>query len=164
MPKDVKWHLIGHLQTNKVRQIIGKVCCIQSVNSLHLAREIQKRAQTAGTVLDVLVEVNVSGEASKSGVAPQEALMLVRALAALPHLRVRGLMTMAPQGDPAAAEAAFRGLAVLAGEIRPSLGDAEAGAFTELSMGMSEDWPCAIACGATMVRVGRAIFSDSFEE
>jgi pyridoxal phosphate enzyme (YggS family) len=161
---EVRWHFIGNIQSRRIPDIVGAAALIHSLHTLRHGQKINEAAARLGTVQDVLVEVNVSGEASKSGVAPQEALMLVRTLAALPHLRVRGLMTMAPQGDPAAAEAAFRGLAVLAGEIRSSLGDAEAGAFTELSMGMSEDWPCAIACGATMVRVGRAIFSDSFEE
>ena len=121
-------------------------------------------AEALGKVQDVLVEVNVSGEASKSGAAPEEALALVRSCAALPHVRVCGLMTMAPQGDLSVAADTFRGLADLAGEIRAQLPADEAAAFIELSMGMSEDWREAIACGATIVRVGRAIFSESFQE
>lgn len=113
---------------------------------------------------DVLIEVNVSGEASKSGVAPAEAAELVRAVAALPHVSVRGLMTMAPAGDAQAAREAFAGLAELAAQIRAQLPAEDAAVFTELSMGMSDDWREAVPLGATIVRVGRAIFSESYQE
>ena len=148
-----RWHFIGNIQSRRIPDIVGAATLIHSLYQLRHA-EVQ----------DVLVEVNVSGEASKSGAAPEEAHALVRSCAALPHVRVCGLMTMAPQGDLSVAADTFRGLADLAGEIRAQLPADEAAAFIELSMGMSEDWREAIACGATIVRVGRAIFSESFQE
>ena len=160
----LRWHFIGNIQSRRIPEIVGASVLIHSLYQLRHAETIDRAAAAAGKVQDVLIEVNVSGEASKSGATPKEAPGLVRAVAALPHVRVCGLMTMAPQGDAARAEAAFRGLATLADEIRATLAPDEAAAFTELSMGMSEDWPCAIACGATIVRIGRAIFSESFEE
>ena len=160
----LRWHFIGNIQSRRIPEIVGASVLIHSLYQLRHAEKIDRAAAAAGKVQDVLIEVNVSGEASKSGATPKEAPGLVRAVAALPHVRVCGLMTMAPQGDAARAEAAFRGLATLADEIRATLAPDEAAAFTELSMGMSEDWPCAIACGATIVRIGRAIFSESFEE
>ena len=161
---EVRWHFIGNIQSRRIPEIVGASVLIHSLYQLRHAEKIDRAAAAAGKVQDVLIEVNVSGEASKSGATPKEAPGLVRAVAALPHVRVCGLMTMAPQGDAARAEAAFRGLATLADEIRATLAPDEAAAFTELSMGMSEDWPCAIACGATIVRIGRTIFSESFEE
>ena len=113
---------------------------------------------------DVLIEVNESGEASKSGVAPAEAAELVRAVAALPHVSVRGLMTMSPAVDAQAAREAFAGLAELAAQIRSQLPADDAAVFTELSMGMSDDWREAVPLGATIVRVGRAINSESYQE
>ena len=160
---EARWHFIGNIQSRRIRDIVAHAALVHSLHELRHGERIDAVAAQLGKVQDVLVEVNVSGEQSKSGVAPADAAAFVAACAALPHVRVRGLMTMAPQGDPAAAEAAFRGLAVLAGEIRSSLDDAEAGAFTELSMGMSEDWREAVSAGATMVRIGRAVFSEEFE-
>lgn len=161
---EARWHFIGNIQSRRIPDIVGAACLIHSLSQWRHAEKIDRAAAEVGKVQDVLVEVNVSGEASKGGVRPDEALDLVSAVSALPHVRVRGLMTMAPQGDPAAAEAAFRGLAELADAIRDQLPPEASADFGELSMGMSEDWECAIACGATMVRIGRAIFSESFEE
>lgn len=160
----LRWHFIGNIQSRRIRDIVAHAALVHSLHELRHGERIDAVAAQLGKVQDVLVEVNVSGEQSKSGVAPADAAAFVAACAALPHVRVRGLMTMAPQGDAARAEAAFRGLATLADEIRATLAPDEAAAFTELSMGMSEDWPCAIACGATIVRIGRVIFSESFEE
>ncbi|MDE8702520.1 YggS family pyridoxal phosphate-dependent enzyme [Adlercreutzia equolifaciens] len=161
---EARWHFIGNIQSRRIHDIVGSASLIHSLYQARHAEKIDKAAAELGKVQDVLIEVNVSGEASKSGVAPDEALDLVRFCEALPQVRVRGLMTMAPQGSPEEARRAFEGLARLAADIRSQLPDDQAAAFTELSMGMSEDWPCAIECGATIVRIGRAIFSDSFQE
>ncbi|MEY8461433.1 YggS family pyridoxal phosphate-dependent enzyme [Eggerthellaceae bacterium 24-137] len=161
---EARWHFIGNIQSRRISDIVGSASLIHSLYQLRHAEKIDSAAAARGKVQDVLIEVNVSGEESKSGVTPTEALTLVRACAALEYVRVRGLMTMAPQGDPSVATATFRGLATLADEIRAQLPEEDAAAFTELSMGMSEDWREAVACGATIVRVGRAIFSESFQE
>lgn len=161
---EARWHFIGNIQSRRIPDIVGAATLIHSLYQLRHAQKIDQAAAALGKVQDVLIEVNVSGEASKSGAAPEEALALVQGCEELPHVRVRGLMTMAPQGDPEAVRATFEGLAALAADIRAQLPAENAADFTELSMGMSEDWPVAIACGATIVRVGRAIFSDSFQE
>lgn len=160
---EARWHFIGNIQSRRIPDIVGSATLIHSLFELRHGIKIDEAAARLDKVQDVLVEVNVSGEASKSGVAPAEAGALVRELAALPHVRVRGLMTMAPKGDPAADQAAFEGLAALADEIRSTLAPADADAFDELSMGMSEDWREAVSAGATIVRIGRAIFSEEFE-
>ena len=153
----VEWHFIGHLQSNKVKQIAGLVTMIHSVDRLSLAEEIDRQWGRIGRSCDILVQVNVAAEATKSGTTTQDALQLVRQIAALPHLRVRGLMTMPPFfDDPEAARPYFRELRLLAEEIAalaiPGV------AMQELSMGMSGDFEAAIAEGATLVRVGSAIF------
>lgn len=160
---EARWHFIGNIQSRRIPDIVGSAALIHSLYQLRHGQKIDQAAERLGKVQDVLVEVNVSGEASKSGVAPEEAGTLVRELAALPHVRVRGLMTMAPKGDPAADRASFEGLAALADEIRSTLAPADAAVFDELSMGMSEDWREAVSAGATMVRIGRAVFSEEFE-
>lgn len=159
---EARWHFIGNIQSRRISDIVGAASLIHSLFQFHHAEKINHAAEKLGKVQEVLVEVNVSGEESKSGVNPAEALELVQSCASLPFLRVRGLMTMAPQGDSAVARKTFEGLASLADEIRAQLAPEDAAQFTELSCGMSEDWPEAIACGSTMVRIGRAIFSDSF--
>ena len=159
----VRWHFIGNIQSRRIHDIVASAALIHSLYQLRHAEKIDAAAAALDKVQDVLIEVNVSGEESKSGAAPDEALGLVKACAALPHVRVRGLMTMAPQGDAQVAKACFEGLAALAQDIRAQLDEADAVHFSELSMGMSEDWPEAVAAGATMVRVGRAIFSSTFE-
>lgn len=153
----VEWHFIGHLQSNKVRQIAGIVSMIHSVDRLTLAEEIDRQWGRLERTCDVLVQVNVSGEKSKSGTTTDEAIGLVRAVAALPHLRVRGLMTMPPFfDDPDAARPCFRELRRLALQIDER---AIPGVFMdELSMGMSGDFAAAVAEGATLVRIGSAIF------
>ena len=155
----VEWHFIGHLQSNKVRQIAGVVSMIHSVDRLSLAEEIDRQWGRLGRCCDVLVQVNVSGEATKSGTTAGEAISLVRSVASLPNLRVRGLMTMPPFfDDPEGARPFFRELRLLAGEI-----DALAipgVSMAELSMGMSGDFAAAIAEGATLVRIGSAIFGE----
>ena len=156
---EVRWHFIGNIS-----EIVASATLIHSLYQLRHAEKIDHAAAELSKVQDVLIEVNVSGEASKSGVAPAEAADLVRAVAALPHVSVRGLMTMAPAGDAQAAREAFAGLAELAAQIRAQLPAEDAAVFTELSMGMSDDWREAVPLGATIVRVGRAIFSESYQE
>ena len=153
----ISWHLIGHLQTNKVKYIIGKVDLIHSCDSLRLAREISARSVKAGVTTAILIEVNVSGEESKSGVTLEEAEPLVRECAALPGITVKGLMTMAPLGsDEAEQRKIFHNLCEKYVDIgKKNIYNAN---MTVLSRGMSSDFQCAIECGANMVRLGHIIF------
>ncbi|BCV20901.1 YggS family pyridoxal phosphate-dependent enzyme [Moorella sp. Hama-1] len=155
--KGVKWHLIGHLQRNKVRQVWDRVTLIHSVDSLELAREIDKRAATAGRRVDILLEVNVAGEESKFGLTPEAVLPLVRDVAGLPGVHICGLMTVAPLvKDPEEVRPVFQRLASLRWEIDalrlPGVD------MVYLSMGMTNDFEVAIEAGANMVRIGSAIF------
>jgi hypothetical protein len=155
----VEWHFIGHLQSNKVRQLAGLATMIHSVDRLSLAREIDSQWGKLGRCCDVLLQVNVSGEASKSGTSMDEVVSLVRQIAALPHLRIRGLMTMPPFfDDPEGARPYFRRLRQIGEEIG-QLGIPGV-VMDELSMGMSGDFEVAIEEGATLVRVGSAIFGE----
>ena len=159
---DARWHFIGNIQSRRIGDIVAHASLIHSLFQERHAVKIDAAAAAAGKVQDVLLEVNVSGEESKSGVDPHDAPELLSACLALPHVRVRGLMTMAPQGDRAVAREVFEGLARLRAELRAGLEPQAAAAFDELSMGMSEDWREAVAAGATIVRIGRAVFSDAF--
>ncbi len=158
----VSWHFIGNVQSRKIGQIVRFADLIHSVYQPHHLAKIDKAAEEAGKVQDILLEVNVSGEKSKSGLAPSDVAAAAQECFGFEHLRLCGLMTMAPQGDLAEARECFAGLAQLKREIELSLPSQDAAAFTELSMGMSEDWPQAVAEGATIVRIGRALFSDDF--
>ncbi|MCX7961543.1 MAG: YggS family pyridoxal phosphate-dependent enzyme [Burkholderiales bacterium] len=150
---DLEWHLVGPLQSNKTRLAAERFDWVQTVASERIAERLAAQRPAARGPLEVLVQVNVSGEASKSGVAPQAAAALARAVAQLPNLRLRGLMAIPEPGDPARRRAQFRRLRELfAALVREGL------ALDTLSMGMSEDMELAIAEGATMVRVGTAIF------
>jgi PLP dependent protein len=145
----VPWHLIGHLQTNKVKDALAVFDVIQSIDRLDVAREIERRAAGAGRPVDVLLEVNVGNELSKSGFEPDAVLPALDAIAGMAHLKVRGLMAIPPIVERAEdSRPAFRALSALA--RRHGLG--------ELSMGMSSDFEVAVEEGATMVRVGTAIF------
>lgn len=159
LPDDIRWHLIGHLQTNKVKYIIDKVAMIHSVDSLKLAREISRQAQKNNVVMDILVEVNVSMEETKFGVPVSDAEALIREISVLPGIRVRGLMTVAPPvQDPEENRAVFCALRQLLVDIDGKNID---NVFMEcLSMGMSGDYTVAIEEGATFVRVGTSIFGD----
>jgi len=160
LSEPVQWHLIGHLQSNKVKYLPGIVSMIHTVDGLSLAREIDRQwREKQGSPCDVLVQVNVSGEETKSGTTAAEALELIKQLALLQHLRVRGLMTMPPFFDePEAARPYFRELRLLAEQIKT---EAIPGVeMAELSMGMSGDFEVAIEEGATLVRVGTAIFGE----
>ncbi len=158
-----QWHFIGNIQSRRIPDIVAHADLIHSLYQLKHARKIDEAAARLGKVQEVLLEVNVSGEASKSGVAPQDAAGLAAEVAALPHLSLRGLMTMAPQGDAAYAGQCFQALVALAEELRSQLPPDDAQAFDQISAGMSEDWEEAIAAGSTIVRLGRAIFSEEFE-
>ena len=160
--RDVRWHFIGNIQSRRIRDIVGRAALIHSLFDEGHARKIDAVARERGLVQDVLLEVNVSGEESKSGLAPDEVAGMLDMCAQLPNLRVCGLMTMAPRGDEQAVRATFAGLAQLRDELRAALPAERAQAFSELSMGMSEDWPQAVEYGATIVRIGRAIFSEEF--
>ncbi|MBI9074832.1 MAG: YggS family pyridoxal phosphate-dependent enzyme [Desulfatibacillum sp.] len=154
---DVAWHFIGHLQSNKAKYAVPHFSLIHSVDSLKLAREIDKQAAKINKIQDILVQVNISGEATKSGATDQEAVELVEEIARLENVRIKGLMTMPPYfDDPDRAKPFFRQLKELAGEIR-SRGIANV-SMNELSMGMTGDFEAAIEEGATLVRVGTAIF------
>jgi len=153
----VEWHFIGHLQSNKVKYIAGQVTLIHSVDRLSLAEEISRQWGKLGRCCDILLQVNISGEASKSGTTEAEAVQLVRDVSLLPHVRVRGLMTMPPFfDDPEAARPFFAALKRLARSIAAE--NIPGVAMEELSMGMSGDFEAAIQEGATLVRVGTSIF------
>lgn len=151
-----RWHLVGHLQTNKARRAVELFDEVQSVDSERLAEELSRRAERAGRELPCLAEVNTSGETAKFGVAPKEAEALLRRLGALPALRLRGLMTIGPlAGGPEGARRAFRALrAIRDAAVARGLLPTEA----HLSMGMSEDFEIGIEEGATIIRVGTALF------
>ncbi len=153
----VRWHMIGHLQKNKVRHIIDKAELIHSVDSLALAEEINKRAETIGKIQKILIQVNVTGEDSKSGVSPDDAAELCREISKLNNVRIMGLMTISVSGYTYEEnKSVFDSLAVLAARIDDMKIDNVS--MKELSMGMTHDFDAAIAAGATMVRVGTAIF------
>lgn len=161
---DATWHFIGNIQSRRIPDIVAASDLIHSLYQLRHAEKIDAAAAAAGKVQDVLVEVNVSGEESKSGAAPAEALELVAACGDLANVRVRGFMTMAPRGDAEVARACFAGLARLLDEARRALPPEVGGMLHDLSMGMSEDWREAVREGATIVRIGRAIFDEAFGE
>jgi len=154
---DLRWHLIGHLQSNKVKVVAEVASSVQTVDSARLGRELGKRRQAAGLTLplDVLVEVNVSGEASKGGCTPAALAEVLEAIEAEPALRLQGLLTVPPaSAEPSSARPHFD-------ELR-RLRDAHGGArrLPELSMGMSGDLEVAVACGSTWVRIGSAVFGE----
>lgn len=151
------WHLIGHLQTNKVKYIIDKVKLIHSLDSFRLADEIQKQAFKAGRVVDVLVQINISGEESKFGIAPQHVEEFLREIACKPNIKVKGLMTIAPLVEnPEEVRCYFKEMKKIFIDIkRKSIDNI---CMDYLSMGMSNDFEVAIQEGSNMVRIGSAIF------
>ncbi|HDQ04824.1 MAG TPA: YggS family pyridoxal phosphate-dependent enzyme [Deltaproteobacteria bacterium] len=157
--KNIQWHMIGHLQTNKAKYVVHLFDCVQSVDRVELALELDKRARLAGYKINALIEVNVSGEQTKSGVPAPEAIELVKKTAALENISVRGLMTMPPYCEiPEDSRPHFRELKKLSRQIS----DAQIPGvrMDELSMGMTDDFEVAIEEGATIIRVGRAIFGE----
>ena len=159
LPQDVRWHMIGHLQRNKVKQPIGQTVMIHSVDSIRLAETISAEALKAGITIPVLIEVNMAGEDSKFGVSPDETEALVRAASALEGIKVSGLMTIAPYtDDPETNRPYFAGLRELAVDIGQKCIDNVS--MSVLSMGMTGDFEVAIEEGATHIRVGTGIFGE----
>ena len=150
-----RWHFIGTLQRNKVRDVAGRVALIHSVDSIALGRAVAARAAASNSAQDVLLEVNVSGELSKHGLTPGATAEALQVLSSETALTIKGLMTIAPIGSKAVARAAFQVLRELRDELRTTLSGAT---LDELSMGMTSDFEEAIEEGATIVRIGTAIF------
>ena len=157
LPKDIEWQMIGHLQTNKVRQIVPFVSLIQSVDSVRLAECINREAERIGRVVDILLEIHVAQEESKTGWKYDELVEYLHSeeFAALNNIRVRGVMGMATNTeDEVIIRADFEQLANHFNQLKPLFGEE----FDTLSMGMSDDYELAIECGSTMVRIGSSIF------
>lgn len=153
---EARWHFIGHLQTNKVKDVVGKAHLIHSIDSSRLLRYVDQKSAEAGVIQPVLLEVNVSGEASKGGFDPDEVREAIDESSAMDNVEVRGLMTMAPYARPEDVRWVFRALR----ELRDSLSAIapDGVELEELSMGMTNDFRVAIEEGATIVRIGTAIF------
>jgi pyridoxal phosphate enzyme (YggS family) len=156
---DCRWHLVGHLQTNKVNKAIGRFALIHSVDSVRLAEKISAAGEREGITTDVLCEVNTSGEESKYGLGAEEAVDLCGRIAVLPHIRLRGLMTVGPWvDDQSVIAASFAALRRLRERIEhESDGDIS---LEHLSMGMTDDFEIAIAEGSTIIRLGRVLFGE----
>lgn len=159
LPKDIRWHMIGHLQRNKVKYIVDKVSLVHSVDSLRLAEEISRQAEKKQTELDILVEVNIAQEESKFGTSRAEAAQLVEEIAKLPCIHVKGLMTIAPFVEhPEENRKYFRQIKELSVDIEKK--NIDNVSMSVLSMGMTNDYMVAVEEGATMVRVGTGIFGE----
>ncbi|PYI54564.1 YggS family pyridoxal phosphate-dependent enzyme [Paenibacillus flagellatus] len=153
---DAVWHFIGHLQSNKVKDVVGKFAYIHSLDRLSLAKELDRQAEKQGITVDCFVQVNVSGEESKHGLAPEQLLPFAEQLAAYPRIRVVGLMTMAPyEAEAEATRPVFRGLRELRDRLNAS--GALGYGVEHLSMGMSGDFEVAIEEGATWIRLGTVL-------
>ncbi|MBC8599656.1 YggS family pyridoxal phosphate-dependent enzyme [Lachnospiraceae bacterium BX10] len=159
MPEDARFHMIGHLQTNKVKQVVGKAVLIHSVDSLHLAEKIEQEAAKRDLTADILLEVNVAREESKFGLMLEEVIPLLEEVKNLPHVRVRGLMTIAPNVEnPEENRKHFKKLYQLYVDIKSK--NIDNGTMSVLSMGMTGDFEVAVEEGATMIRVGTGIFGS----
>lgn len=159
LPSDIQWHMIGHLQRNKVKYIVDKVCLIHSVDSYRLAEEINIQAKKRGVVVPILIEVNIADEQSKFGVHPEETMQLVREISSLDGVSIRGLMCIAPYVvDSEENRPFFRKIKALSIDIEKE--NIDNVSMDILSMGMTGDYEVAIEEGATMVRVGTGIFGE----
>uniref|UniRef100_UPI0040564340 YggS family pyridoxal phosphate-dependent enzyme n=1 Tax=Agathobacter sp. TaxID=2021311 RepID=UPI0040564340 len=159
LPKDIHWHMIGHLQTNKVKYLIGKTCLIHSVDSFKLAAEIEKQAAKSETTMDILIEVNIAKEETKFGISKEETISLVKEISKFPHIRIKGLMTIAPYTENQEDNRLFfRQIKELAVDIKNQ--NIDNVSMDILSMGMTGDYMTAIEEGATIVRVGTGIFGE----
>lgn len=159
LPKDIRWHMIGHLQRNKVKYLIGKTVLIHSVDSYRLAEEISKEASKRKTDVDILIEVNVAQEESKFGTSFEEAHRLVKEIACLPFIHIKGLMSIAPNTDnPEENRKYFRRLKQLSVDITRE--NVDNVSMKVLSMGMTNDYVVAVEEGSTCVRVGTGIFGE----
>ncbi len=159
LPKNLRWHMIGNLQRNKVKYIIDKAVMIHSLGSVELAQTIEKEAEKHDLLMPVLIEVNVAKEPSKGGIFPEDAEHFIREVSVLPHLKIKGLMTIAPiVGKPEDNRMVFRALKNLSVDIdRKNIDNVD---MSELSMGMTGDFETAVEEGATFVRVGTGIFGE----
>lgn len=159
MPKDIRWHMIGHLQRNKVKYIVDKVYLIHSVDSLRLAEEISKEAVKKNVTVSILVEVNVAEEESKFGTTSEEAVLLVEEIAKLPNIIIKGLMTIAPYVEAAEENRLYfaKLKQIYVDIIHKNIDNVS---MEELSMGMTGDYEVAITEGATYIRVGTGIFGE----
>lgn len=156
--RSAHWHFIGHLQTNKVKQVVGNFDLIHSVDSLRLAKEISQQAEIKGLVQKILLQVKVLPDPSKSGFTPESLKESLDEILSLNAISVEGLMTICPASpDPAIWRQCFKGLS----ELKIELENSHQIKLKELSMGMTDDWNEAIAYGATMIRIGRALFDRS---
>ncbi len=159
MPEDARFHMIGHLQTNKVGQVIEKAVLIHSVDSVHLAEKIEKEAAKRNLVKDILLEVNVAEEESKFGLSMDEVIPVLETIRDFPHIRVKGLMTIAPYVENAEENRKhFKDLYQLYVDIKTK--NIDNGTMSVLSMGMTGDYEVAVEEGATMIRVGTGIFGS----
>ena len=157
MPSDIKWHMIGHLQRNKVKYIVGKVALIHSVDSYRLAEEISIQAKKHNTIVPILVEVNIAHEESKFGISEEDAILLVKEISELENIRIMGLMTIAPYVEnPEDNRMYFRKIKELSVDINSK--NIDNVSMEIISMGMTGDYEVAIEEGATMIRVGTGIF------
>lgn len=159
MPKDIRWHMIGHLQRNKVKYLVDKVFLIHSVDSLRLAQEIEKEAAKLEKTVNILIEVNVAEEESKYGVTAEETSALIEEIAKMPHIRVKGLMTIAPYVEDAEENRQYfeKLNKIYVDIIHKNIDNVF---MEELSMGMTGDYEVAITEGATYIRVGTGIFGE----
>ena len=163
LPKDIRWHFIGTMQTNKIKYYAPFVAMIQSVDSPRALQVIQKEALKNDRVIDVLLEVHIAGEQTKQGFAPGELdeYLTDEAIRSLPNVRIRGLMGMATfTSDRARIEREFTELRTLYDRLKTRTAVEFGGIFDTLSMGMTDDWPQAVVCGSTMVRIGSFIFGE----
>jgi len=163
LPKDIKWHMIGHLQTNKVKYIIDKVAMIHSVDSIKLAKEIDDQARKLGIIVNILVQINVSGEDSKFGIEPNEVVDFITEISMYKNIKIKGLMTIAPFTDiPEENRKYFKDLKKLYVDIISK--NIDNINMEILSMGMTGDYSIAIQEGATLIRVGTGIFGERHYE
>ena len=159
LPKDIRWHMIGHLQRNKVKYLVGKVELIHSVDSLRLANQIETEFAKKNEIANILIEVNMANEESKFGITSETTEQLVREISKLEHIRIKGLMTIAPYTDnPETNRVYFRNMKKLSVDIEEK--NIDNVSMNVLSMGMTGDYQVAIEEGATMVRVGTGIFGE----
>ena len=159
LPKDIRWHMIGHLQRNKVKYLVGKVALIHSVDSLRLANQIENEFAKKNEIANILIEVNMANEESKFGITADETINLIKEISLLPHIRIKGLMTIAPYTEDSETNRVyFSQMKKLSVDIREK--NIDNVSMDVLSMGMTGDYQVAIEEGATMVRVGTGIFGE----
>lgn len=159
LPKNIRWHMIGHLQRNKVKYLVGKTELIHSVDSIRLAEQIEKEYEKKDETANILIEVNMAQEESKFGITSQETEELIRKISTFEHIRIKGLMTIAPYTDnPETNRVYFRQMKKLSVDIRDK--NIDNVSMDVLSMGMTGDYQVAIEEGSTMVRVGTGIFGE----